>query len=113
MFERPGYGPEKAFDGYESTRWGAKTGARSGWLEVDLGEPQTFSRVEILEGDWNRVQEFELQYRDGDTWVTFAKGTTLGTYALKVEPIAARFVRLNILKASRIPTIPEFQLYDK
>ena len=111
VFPRPGYGPEKAFDGYENTRWGAGTDARSGWLEVDLGKPRTFRRAALFEGRWNRVQEFQLQYRDGETWRTFAKGTKMGDLKLEFEPVTARHVRLNILKATRIPTIPEFHLY--
>jgi alpha-L-fucosidase len=106
-----GYSAEKAFDGDESTRWGAAPGSTSGWLEVDLGRPVTFDHILVLEAPWNRVRKFQLQYRDGDTWKTFHEGTTLGDFSLRFEPVTAQYFRLNILEATDVPTIWEVHLY--
>lgn len=105
------YNASKAFDGDESTRWGGAPDSRSGWLEVDLGEEKTFNRVLILENPWDRVRRFQLQYRDGETWRTFHEGTTLGEFHLSFEPIKARYVRLNVLEATDVPTIWEVALF--
>jgi len=105
------YSAAMAFDGDKSTRWGAKPGARSGWLSVDLGEPTTFDRVVILEAPWNRVQKFQLQCREGDEWRTFHEGTKLGNFRLRFEPVAAQHVRLNVLEATDVPTIWEVQFF--
>jgi alpha-L-fucosidase len=108
-----GYGPDKAFDDNPETRWATDAGTHEAWLEVDLGAPATFDRVAIDESEaYQRVSQFELQYKDGDAWKTFHKGTTIGPdWAAKFEPVTAQVVRLNILKASDGPTINEFQLF--
>ena len=103
------YVAASAIDGDPQTRWACM--ARQGWLEVDLGKPMTFSRAIISEAFSPRVQEFELQAREGDGWRTFYKGTTLGVnFQASFEPVTAQFIRLNVLQASDGPTIWEFQL---
>jgi alpha-L-fucosidase len=105
-----GYGPDKAVDDDPATRWATDSGTKQAWLEVDLGKAVTFDRVKISE-EYDRVREFELQYRDGKTWKTFAKGTKIGSdYTKQFEPLTARQVRLNILDSAEGPTIWEFQL---
>ena len=107
------YSPEKAFDDDEDTRWATDAGAHAAWLEVDLGKAETFDRAEIDEpAEYKRVQEFELQYKDGEAWKTFHKGTAIGPkWTARFEPVTAQFVRLNIVKASEGPTILEFRLF--
>ncbi len=105
-----GYGPDKAVDDDPVTRWATDSGTKQAWLEVDLGKAVTFDRVKISE-EFGRVQAFELQYRDGATWKTFAKGTKIGSeYVKQFEPVTAQRVRLNILDSTEGPTIWEFQL---
>ena len=103
--------PANAVDDDVFTRWAADTGTKQAWLEIDLGVATTFNRARISE-EFDRVQEFELQYKDGDQWRTFANGTTIGpNHSSQFESVTARHVRLNILKASDAPTIWEFQLF--
>ena len=86
------------------TRWAADAGTQQAWLEVDLGEPTTFNRARISE-EFDRVQEFELQYREGNEWRTFARGSKIGpAYSSQFESVTARHVRFNILKATDAPT---------
>jgi len=117
VFQRQsGYAPGKAFDGDSQTRWATDSGTKQAWLEVDLGKPETFSRVVIdeWEGGGKRVQSFELQYQSGEEWKTLFKGTTLGpNWQNKFDPVTARQVRLNILEATEGPTLNEFELYRK
>ena len=106
------YNASKAVDDDSATRWATDSGTQQAWLEVDIGKPATFNRVTINE-EYNRVQEFELQYRDGNQWKTFARGTRLGhDYSRQFEPVTSRYVRLNILKATDGPSICEFQLFE-
>ena len=110
----PDYGPDKAVDDDADTRWATDFGTRQAWLEVDLGQSATFASVCIDEcvDFGQRVRAFELQYRSGDAWKTFYKGSTIGPeFTAKFDPIRARHVRLNILDASEGPTIYEFQLF--
>jgi alpha-L-fucosidase len=106
-----GYGPDKAVDDDPATRWATDTGTRQAWLEVDLGKPTMFNRA-IISEDFDRVQQFELQYKEGGQWRTITEGTKIGKkLKLEFSPVTARHVRLNILKASDGPTIWEFQLF--
>jgi len=105
------YGPDKAFDDNPETRWATDARTNEAWLEVDLGSPQAFERVRIDEAYGRRVEAFELQAKQGDTYKTFAKGKRIGPdFEIKFEPVTAQIVRLNILKASDGPTITEFEI---
>jgi alpha-L-fucosidase len=106
-----GYTHSMAFDGDETTRWGAAPGTTSGWLQVDLGVPTTFDKALILESPWDRVRRFELQYREGETWRTFHQGTTMGDLAIEFDAVTAQYVRLTVLEGTNVPTIWEVALY--
>jgi alpha-L-fucosidase len=109
---QPGYEADKAVDGDETTRWGAAADARSGWLEVDLGKEALIGRAVIKELGFHRTQQFAIERKDGDVWKEVARGTTIaGEKEIKFQPVTARYVRLNILKATEVPTIEEFDLY--
>jgi len=104
------HGPAKAFDDDPGTRWATDAGVKQAWLEVDLGKPTTFARVSLSEA-FDRVQRFELQYKEGETWKPFLQGTRLGDkYAQTFDPLTAQHVRLTILEATDGPTIWEFHL---
>jgi len=103
--------PDRAVDDDLFTRWATDTGIKQAWLEVDMESPTTFDRVRISE-EQDRVQEFELQYKDSGQWKTFAQGTKIGPdYSDRFEPVTTRYVRLNILRAADGPSIREFQLF--
>jgi len=107
------FGPRMAVDDNPETRWATDTGTRTAWLEVDLGEPMAVQRIVIDEPEaYRRVEGFELQYRNGQTWKRFHRGTTLGpNWTLAIPPITAQFFRLHIHQATDGPTLREFQLF--
>jgi alpha-L-fucosidase len=106
------YGPEKAMDEDSASRWATDAGTRQAWLEVDLGNAQTFDRVAIEEAFPSRVQNFELQYQEGNEWRTIFAGKKVGAHFSKTfKPVTSRLVRLQILDATEGPTIFEFQLF--
>lgn len=109
----PAYGPDKAFDDDDDTRWATDSGTSSAWLEVDLAKEVALDRAVIREA-FDRVEEFELQARSApeSEWRAFARGTRIGEkLELRFEAVRARFVRLRILRASEGPTIWELQLF--
>ena len=111
-WDAPGYEADKAFDDDDSTRWGAAKDVRDAWLEVDLQKETRISRAVIKELGFHRTQEFAIEYKDGEAWKELAHGTVVGgEKQIKFPPVAARQVRLNILKASDTPTIEEFQVF--
>ncbi|GMU83967.1 MAG: hypothetical protein AMXMBFR47_38370 [Planctomycetota bacterium] len=109
--EQATYGPDKAVDDDEGTRWATDEGTHAAWLEVDLGSPQLIGRVVLREEYGRRVQKFELRYQDGNDWKTFASAGEIGPeLRMTVGPVTARIVRLNILSATEGPTLSEFEL---
>ena len=100
---------ERAVDGDPATRLGTARGATNGWLEVDLDRPAAISRAVVSEG-WDRVRQFVLQAKVGDTWQPVSPGTTLGAYKeLSFDRVTAQVFRLTITEAADVPTIWEFQ----
>ena len=108
-----GYGPAKAVDGDDDTRWATDADTKQCWLEVDLGKPETFDHAMLDECvDYGvRVAAFQLEYQEGHAWKTFCSGTTMGNQLeLRFAPVTARHVRLSI-EGDHGPTINEFQLF--
>lgn len=113
IWPKPRLGPELAFDNNSSTRWGGAPDSKDGWLAVDLGKQKTFNMVRISE-EYDRIRKFELQVKNDGEWKTIHRGTTVGrNFALTVEPVKARHVRLNILEAIDVPTIWEVELFGE
>jgi alpha-L-fucosidase len=106
------HGPDKALDDDGDTRWATDAGTHQAWIEVDLGEEVTLQRALIREA-YDRVEEFQLQRKEGDGWTPFARGTRIGKeLTMSFDPVKARWVRLDIVKATEGPTIWEFQLFS-
>lgn len=106
----PLHTPDKAVDDDPTTRWATDYGVKQAWLEVDLGKQVTFDQINISE-EYNRIRKFELQYKDNSEWKTFIRGTRIrDNYSTRFEPLAAQYVRLNILDAIEGPTIYEFHV---
>ena len=62
---------------------------------------------------FQRTQEFVIEYKESEAWKPLATGTTIaGTKTFEFPSVTARYFRLNILKASEVPTIEEFQLFE-
>ncbi len=101
---------DQAFDGEIGTRWATDGGTHSAWIEVELKAPMQVEGVRMSEACGERVQQFELRYRDGEQWKTCLQGTTIGeSYAARFEPVTAQRMRLNILQATEGPTFWEIE----
>ena len=110
----PGWGPDKAVDGDPNSRWATDDTTHQAWLEIDMGKPVTIKKIQIDEpAQYQRIQSFELQYKDGADWKTFYTGTQIGpsfeTPAFD-SPITCQKVRLNITNSTGGPTISEIHI---
>ena len=114
-YHSAGYDATKAVDGDDATRWGSAEGARTGWLEVDLGKPAAISRVVLMERAYPSVTEFDVEAQQpDDSWKTVVTGTTIGHKKEQAFPtVTARRFRLNVKQATGNLNIEEFQLYAK
>ena len=90
--------------------WQPADDDKAPWVEIDLGKPERFSKVVIYESVRN-IKSFELQYKEGETWKTFHKGTTVGERAeIRIKPIEAQFVRMVINTFTATPQIYEIMV---
>jgi len=104
--------PAKTIDDDYSTSWMCDTD-KDAWLEVDLAEPHKIGRAVVCEM-YDRVREFEIQYKEGDEWKIAARGGRIGPkVTLRFEPVTARYVRLFIRSATDRPEIAEFHLFEE
>ena len=109
------YGPDKAVDGSDDTRWATDEGTTSAWLEVDLGKPTTFSRAAMRQAfpELKRIHRFAVEYFHEGQWKACCQGEDPGErVSLRFLPVTAQRVRLNLLDATGGPTIWEFQLFQ-
>jgi alpha-L-fucosidase len=107
-----GYEAANAYDNYDESRWAAERGARSGWLEIDLGKETLIGGAGVIEISYPRTESFAVEYKHGEEWKPLHQGTTInGRRVYEFAPVSTRFVRLNILKANGEPSIEEFLVY--
>jgi alpha-L-fucosidase len=109
------FGPDKAVDDDPETRWATSDDVKQAWLEVELAQPTSISRLVIRELD-PRLTRYQLQFKPAKDapWKVAYEGTRAGTdFTASFEPVTAGCVRLNILESSRPPTIWEFQVFAK
>jgi len=108
------YGPDKAVDGRDDTRWATDASTGPAWLEVDLGKPTRFSRATIIQAfpELKRIHRLAIEYFQDGQWKACYQGEDPGeTVEATFAPVTAQRVRLNILDAPGGPTIWEFQLF--
>jgi alpha-L-fucosidase len=90
--------------------WQPAEGDMMPWVEINLGEPQRFSRIVLYESMQN-VLSYELQYKDGEKWKTFHIGTTIGLrQEIKVKPVNSQYIRMVINSFSSTPQIYEIMV---
>ena len=109
------FGSDKAVDDDPETRWATSDQTKQAWLEVELSQPSTISRLVIQELD-PRLTQYQLQYRlnTNEEWKVAYAGTKAGTrFTTSFPTVQARFVRLNVLDSTQAPTIWEFQVFAK
>ncbi len=109
------YGADKAVDGDDNTRWATNDATSECTLQVDMEQPQTFSRATIKEME-PRISRFAIEYKsaEGDAWQTAYTGGTAGPdFSVTFPPVSARFVRLHILAATLAPTLWEFGVWTR
>lgn len=103
------------FDGDPRNAWKPVAGEHTAWVEIDLTESVQIGNLSIAEPwkPWNnKSQQFELQYKENDQWITVISGKTNGTgVTLDFPPVYGRFFRLNITgPEGEVPVLNEWIL---
>ncbi|MEO7717164.1 MAG: alpha-L-fucosidase [Capsulimonas sp.] len=107
------YGPDKAFDGNDATRWATDGGTKEAWLQRDYKTPTQIDGVNIKEAYANRVASFQIEYRSSDDgpWISIFQGKQIGAdFHCRFDPVTAKSVRLKVLDASDGPTITDVNI---
>lgn len=90
--------------------WQCAVDDKTPWIEFDMGKPEKISKA-ILYESGNNIESYELQYKSGDIWKTFYKGTTIGPRAeIAFKPLEAQTIRLQILSYTGTLQIYEIML---
>lgn len=108
--------PEALLDGNKNTYWTTEDGSSTAEFEFELEDEKTFDvlllQEEIKVGQ--RIEEFVLEYWDGEQWKKATEGTTVGyKRLLRFDPITTDKVRLTINAARLNPTLKNFGLYKR
>lgn len=91
---------------FKKRYWGPADTDTEPWIEIDFGEPATFSSIQIRERIIYRkqVKRFEIQYHNGTDWTRCYEGGEIGHIAgIKFAPITARKLRLLITETHDAP----------
>ncbi len=117
--------PGNTVDENRASYWTPEAGVTNGWLEFDLGQPRTFSRAILDEGDAGWIRHVQIQIKVGEEWQNafeYQHGNPelwkkipmeLFCPEFKFAPVTARMVRVRILAATQNPVVREFSLYAR
>ncbi|HQP96881.1 MAG TPA: alpha-L-fucosidase [bacterium] len=106
------YAPDMAVDESPLTRWATDDGITQAWLEIHLPAPITFDVIMIDEAFGPRIEEFQIQSRQGTDWKTFCSGTRIDrNWARKFPPVTTQDLRMEISKAGDGPTIRDIRFH--
>ncbi len=107
------FGPEKAIDGKDDTRWNSRGGDVAGaWLVVDFGRPRRIATISFREAAGGRIEQYKLQRWDKDAWVdvvSTCKAPNKATVRHRFPPVETTRIRLLIVTATEVPTIYEIE----
>ncbi|RSM89668.1 hypothetical protein DMH04_06770 [Kibdelosporangium aridum] len=119
-------GASCAIDGDPETRWVSSTNASPSapqWITVDLGQAKTINRWVVRHNGYSgradnfqklNTRDFALQRSsDGTIWtnVDTVAGNTAESTDRTVPSFSARYIRLNITAAVRVPDDPNQKAY--
>lgn len=111
-----GYNEYFMLDGNDATHWTTSGNDTAAVIELTLNGAKTFDVLALQENIriGQRIEQFRLDYWDGEKWMPATEGTTVGyKRLLRFDPVSTDRVRLIILSSRLNPTISEFGLYQQ
>jgi len=104
---------DHVLDGQPDTYWAPPEGTEQASLTLDLQRETSFDHI-VLQEYWysQRVERFELEYLDGDTWKTVYAGTVIGHKRIcRFPAVKSRYIRLQIQESRWCPQISSIRIY--
>jgi alpha-L-fucosidase len=111
-----GTNPKAILDGNYTTYWTTKEKDTAAVIELKLKGTKTFNVLSLQENIslGQRIEKFEMDYWNGETWEKAAEGTTVGyKRLLQFDAVTTDKVRLKITSSRLNPTIAELGLYQQ
>jgi alpha-L-fucosidase len=108
------YSPGNAVDNNNDTYWATDDSVTTASLEINTGKVQTIKYVMLQEYIklGQRVKSFTVDVWINDAWQQVAAGTTIGyKRILKLAPVKAGKVRINITASKACPVISNVAIY--
>jgi alpha-L-fucosidase len=108
------YSPGNAVDNNNDTYWATDDSVTTASLEINTGKVQTIKYVMLQEHIklGQRVKSFTVDVWNSDAWQQVAAGTTIGyKRILKLAPVKAGRVRINITASKACPLISNVAIY--
>ncbi|MFC5406267.1 alpha-L-fucosidase [Cohnella soli] len=102
-------------DGNPDTFWCPPEGTEQAAIVIDLQEEKAFDHIVLKEHIriGQRIESFDLEWKDGDEWKPLAQGTVVGYKRIcRFDKVNARHIRLSITSSRWQPTLESFQVYN-
>ncbi|NQX62758.1 alpha-L-fucosidase [Paenibacillus qinlingensis] len=101
-------------DGQSDSYWCPPEGIEQAELVMDLGKEMTFDRIVLKEYIQlgQRIERFQLAYKQGDEWVSLYAGTVVGYKKIcSFQQVSARYIQLKVTESRINPTLGSFGVY--
>ncbi|MEP7258755.1 MAG: alpha-L-fucosidase [Flavitalea sp.] len=101
-------------DNNKNTYWATDDGVTTGSVQVTLPASSLIHYVTVQEyiALGQRVNAFSIEVMKGKVWEKVFEGTTIGyKRIIKIDPVKAGAVRVNILAAKACPLISSLEVY--
>jgi alpha-L-fucosidase len=84
-----------------------------GWLEVDLGKPQTVGQIRLEESVFfdSKIKQFEVQYESNGKWLSVVSDNEMGSWSKDISPVISQKFRLVINDSFGYCGVAEFQVF--
>jgi alpha-L-fucosidase len=108
------YAADRVNDGDNETFWATDDDETSASLQIELTKPRTINYILLQEYIklGQRVKHFSIEYFDGTVWKKNAEETTIGYKRIvKIDPVTAQKIRINIIDAKACPLISNIEVY--
>jgi alpha-L-fucosidase len=103
-------------DDLYSTFWTTRRNDSTAVIKIDFKMPQIVNVLELQENIavGQRIEEFVLEYKDGEEWKKATGGTTVGYKRLiRFPEVETSTMRLRIISSRLAPTLSKIGLYQQ
>jgi len=94
--------------------WNCNQAVDAPWYSVTFEREKPFNMIVITDRNNDRLQEYSLEYRTGNTWKTLFEGKAPTSQRVKIhrfDTVWGDAVRMKVQKSNGTTSIAEFGVY--